>query len=773
MEKTVNTPSEPTLDMSAVIARYKRYWWLFVIAIVVALTLAAMYLYKERPTYLIISTVLVDQDDNSSGAGASLLKSMSLGIGSQKVDDEVVVMGSQELCRNMIAQLKLNRNYIERKGFLKSEDHYGTSPIEIDAADAVFDTLSIAMQFRIDVATDGRADITVKRGMFKTLATVEHTTLPATVKTPYGLYVVRTTPTYKSGKAYRIHSSVMGNDLKAEELMKQMTVRVLSKKSNAIYLDVLDKNVDRGRDKLNTLITLYNKRGQLEKDEQAVNTAKFIDERLGLIYKDLMGSEAEIEAYKRAHNMVDVQLQTKSLIGKQEQADQALVALETRRRIVQMIKDFVSQPANARALIPFSADSTAASGAIQSYNALVMQRMKLENSALDNNQALKQLDDQIEVMRQNVLKGVDNTLGALRIQIGQAAAVSSQSGSQMSGFPTEERQMRSLYREQGIQNTLYTFLLQKREENALVLAATTPKGKVVDHAYAKSEPVRPKKVVVLLTALLAGLLIPALLLYLKNLLNTKFASTDELESLTTIPVVGHIHHNRKADEHLVVRDGSTRTIVELFRYVRNNVQFMLPSQDDKVVLVTSSVSGEGKTFISSNLAAAFALLGKRVALVGMDIRKPQLASVLQGINAEPGVTNFLSQYGMTLDEVVQRVGEVDNLDVLVAGPVPPNPSELLLGDRVGALMTQLRERYDIIVVDSAPIAMVSDSFSLAKWASATIIVTRAGFTRRSQIKYINRLVADSRLPHPCIVLNDTKPRNDAGYGYGYGNDSNN
>jgi len=760
------------IDFQALVARYKKYWWLLAASFVVCMGLAFLYLKVKKPVFLIVSTVLVDQDNNSSGAGAQLVKSLSLGGGGSRVDDEVVVMGSQELRSQMISRLHLNRSYVERKGFLKSVDHYGDSPIEIDAPEGVFDTLSVSMVFKVKIDANGRADVTVKKGRFNTLAELNAAPLPATVKTPYGLFSLRTTQHYVPKKEYSITATVSGNIPAAEALQKHMVVKVYSKKSNAIYMDVTETNPARGRDMLNTIIALYNERGQREKDEQAVNTGKFIEDRLGLIYKDLTGSEAEIEAYKRAHNMIDVGLQTKSLIGKQEIADRAIVNIETKYRIAAMIKDFVNDPANRNSYIPFSADSTSASGSIKAYNALVMERMHLAASATDDNQAMHRLDEQIETMRANVVRGIDNTLGALKIQLARANAESAASMGEMSSYPTEEREARALYRQQGIQNTLYTFLLQKREENALVLAATTPKGKVVDHAYAKSEPVAPRKMVVLFMALLASLLLPMLLLYLKNMFYTKFSTEAELEDIAQMPVIGHIHHNRHTGENLVVQEGRTWTIVELFRYVRNNIQFMLTGENDKVVLVTSSVSGEGKSFVSINVASAFALLGKRVALVGMDIRKPRLASMLDGINEVPGVTGYLSQPATTLADVVQNVSAVDGLDVIVGGAIPPNPSELLLNARVKQFFDELRDNYDIIVVDSAPVAMVSDTFSLSKWADATVCVTRAAYTKRMQVKQLNRLVADGRLKNAGIVINDTKPNADNGYGYGYGEDVN-
>jgi len=380
--------------------------------------------------------------------------------------------------------------------------------------------------------------------------------------------------------------------------------------------------------------------------------------------------------------------------------------------------------------------------------------------------ALKQLDEEIATMHAHVIQGIDTSLKGINMRLGQMQSQANETAGEFSKVPTEEREARELYRQQGIQNTLYTFLLQKREENALVLAATTPKGKIVDHAYAHSTPVKPVPFKIYFLALVAGLLIPVVLLFLKRLLTTKFTSQEELEEIAKAPVVGEICHNRHSSQ-LVVQDGKTSSIVELFRLLRNNIQFMLPSKDDKVLLVTSSVSGEGKSFVSTNLAASFALLGKRVALVGMDIRSPKLASML-AMREAPGVTAYLAKHDISLDQIIQPCDQVKGLDVIVGGTIPPNPSELLLTDRVQQLFEELKTRYDMIVVDSAPVAMVSDTFSLSRYANVIVYVTRSNYTKRNHIKYLNTAIQRGQLNHVALVLNDTNPKLSQGYGYGYG-----
>ena len=765
-----NTPptaqqEEQIIDFSAFVRKYKRYWWLFLLSLIACISIAFVYLKIAKRVYNVKAVVLVAQDDNGAGAGASLLKSMKLMGQGSKVDDEMVVFSSQELCTQVVNQLKLNHSYIEDKGWFKPErDHYNSSPIEVIAPEEMFDTLS-SVKFKIDVDKAGRANIKATSGKHK-LADVKGVTLPTTLKTVYGRFAINTTKKFKQGKECHITARLTGNQILGERLNKRIKEKLASKKSNGINLSIAENNKSRGMDILNTLMDLYNDRGQREKDEQAINTAKFIDERLALIYKGLTSSEADIESYKKAHKIVDPELQIKSAVAKQELSDRAIIKLETNKQLLGMVRDFVSNPANKHSYIPFEVDSSAASGSIRAYNNLLAKRQELAQSAKGDNLALKQLDEQIDAMHGNVVQGINSSIKGVDIQLNKMRSQFNQTASEMGQVPTEEREARELLRQQGIQNTLYTFLLEKREENALVLAATTPKGKIVDHAYAQSTPISPNRMVVLVMALLASLLLPLLLVYLKDLFTTKFSNQEELEEISQVPFIGHIHHNRH-NTQLVVKDGKTSAIVELFRYVRNNLQFMLNKEDDKVILVTSSVSGEGKSFISTNIASSFALLGKRVALVGMDIRSPKLAQMLD-LNEMPGVTSYLSRSDVSLDQIAQPCKEVKGLDVFVGGAIPPNPSELLLSDRVKDMFRDLRERYDVIIVDSAPVAMVSDSFALDKYSNATVYVTRANYTKRNLIKFMNRIAANKQLKNMCIVLNDTKPSNDNTYGYGYG-----
>ncbi|MDY5405014.1 MAG: polysaccharide biosynthesis tyrosine autokinase [Sodaliphilus sp.] len=735
-----------------------RHWWLFALSFIFCFGILFLYLRKTLPSYIVSSTVLVDDQSLSFAGignpkGNSMLKSV-MGGGDVNVFNEIEILASENLAAKTVDALDINCRYYEKTGFLKKQDHYGTSPIIVEAPKELFDTLSVTLPFKIKVYADGKTDITVKKGMFSNYAELKGVELPATVKTPFGLFVVKPTQYFTPKHEYSITASVAGNIPAALELQKDMTVDLKAKKTDIVYMDVMDNDVKRGRDILNTLVRLYNERGMKESDTQGMTTARFIDERLSLIYKNLMGSEAEIEAYKKAHNLIDPVAQAKTTIIKGETSESAIIALETQYRIASMIKGFITDPANKHSLIPFESDSLSAK-MVRTYNALITQRQHLETSAKADNPALVQLDQQLNAMRENMLGSVNNALGAMRIKIDRAKDLQGESKGDMSQFASTERETRNLYRNQAIQNELYIFLLQKREENALKMAAAQPKGTMVDEAYAASEPVKPKKPLLAFVALIMTFALPFCILYVKKMLKNKIGSQDELEAITPAHLLGQIYHARE-DELQVIADTNTKN-AELFRYLRGNVQFVLPESTDKVVLVTSAVAAEGKSYIAANVASSLALMGKKVALVELNLRKPSLGEMF-GIIASKGMSDYLSNGEVSLHDIVSTTA--DGLDVYVAGTVPPNPSELLQGSRAAQLMEQLREQYDYVVVDSASLATASDTFSLTSQADATVVVLRANSTKQAYVKWINRLMAEGKLSNVGFVLNGVKNSDD-------------
>lgn len=751
-----------TFDMGRLMATVGRHRWLFIISVAVCLGLSLLYLYRTPKTYAVSAQVLVSDED---GGGSSMLKTLALGTGGASVEDEVLVMDAHQLLAQAVEELGLNKTYITNVNIIKKRDLYGVSPLKVMAPKSLLDTLSETLIFKIDVNDKGdEVDVKVKRGRFKTLAEGHATHLPMTIRTPYGLFAIDTTKYYKPGKDVYVCAFVSSPDATAQGIT-ELVVSRSSKKSNGISLEWEDNVPERGADLLDKMIEIYNRWSQAKKDETARNTARFIDERLEYIYRELSSSEADIQNFKQAQGITEPQVEVPLKLQRQSQIDAQLTNLQTQNEVFQMIRQFVSDPKTRYEPIPFLEGANDA--ALEEYNGLILRRMTLLKTAKPGNVALQTLDTQIDAMRQNVIATIDRVIASNSMRMRQAASKNSQERGTLTRYPSQERHYRELMRQQTVKNTLYSFLLEKREENQLLLAASLPKGQIIDRAYVHNKPVAPKTPMVIFLGLVLGLILPAMYLYLKGLLNNKFDNPDELSRLTSVPIAGEMAHSRRAaTQGLVIQGNSTDPVAELFRLIRSNMDFMLPATEPgqgSVIAVTSSVGGEGKSFIAANLAETLALAGKRVVLVGYDIRKPMLARYLD-LKAEPGITNYLSNPDVTIQQLIQRKAD---FDVIVAGPIPPNPAELLLSQRAADSIATLRQMYDIVLLDTAPMGMVSDSAALTKYADLTLYVTRARYTLKSHIAMLNKYVADKRLRHVALVVNDVHLDRNSGYGYGY------
>ena len=754
-------------DYTQIIKKYLKHWKLFIISVVVCGALAFVYAKIRKEVYLIKADVLVVEESGQSSQSA-LMRRFSFGNlmgGSSNVDDEVNLLGAYSTYRSVVKRLGLNRQHVVKTGFLKKEYLYKEYPVEVYVAPTVEDTLSIGLQFKVRIDEKGRISTTV-RGKGKVLAKVESDMFPQSISTPYGDFIVNSTPNYEPGEKLATDISICGYDVEAENAYERTAVSIPDKKANLIHLEIEETEIERGKDLLNMIITRYNERGIEQKNWEAEQKAGFIDERIALVMQELTETEKQIETYKKEHNLTNIEVEAKIMLEQNKELREKEIEIESQEQMVGVIENFLKNN-NDYGLIPFAAslDDHASMNAIQQYNELVLKRLEVTSSAKGKNPSLQILDNQIEATRKNVLETLQGLKESFAVSRAVLLEQESEFLSRIKNMPTQEREFVEMQRQQLVKQELFLFLLQKREENALTLSMSTPKGMIINEAYRIVEPVGTPKKIILLAGLLLGLVLPIMYLYLKDLLRTKFSTRAELEALTAVPVLGEICME-KSNEHIVIREGENSSIAELFRLVRNNIQFILNNKDEKVILITSSVAGEGKSFVGSNLAISMALLGKRVLLIGMDIRNPQLANYLDLHHAK-GLTNYLADAQTKVDEIVIHDALLKNLDVVLAGPVPPNPSELLLSERVDELFALLRKEYDYVIIDSAPVSMVSDTFSLARISDATIYICRANFTTKEYIRYVNRIVSEKRLKKVSLVLNGTDAKQ--GYGYGYGN----
>lgn len=753
------------VDLGEVLRSYASKWYWFLISVVCCCALGFLYSRTVEPKYVVRANIILSEDNTGSLLSAGMGDMGALFGGNSSAEDEALIVSSHSTFREVSRTLGLNRTHKVRRMPLVYNFVYKEYPVDVVADPSInLDTLRTNITFKVSVGSDGRADI-IAKAKKKKIVDVSDVELPKVVTTPYGAFTVMPTPYMPKGEAVKTVIRFAGYDNSAEDLLEDVSIGLASKRSSVISMEMVTTDVDYAKDVLNTLIAQYNSAGVAEQSAKNSKTADFIAERLTLLLDSLVVTEEALEQYKARNGLTEPEIDSRYKFTRLGELDQAYtlaaVTSENLRTVIRMLE---ASGSGDYAIIPSGSGSEAVARTIQEYNTLVAERNRISRSAKPGNETLVMLDERIEQYRDNILKSMRGAL-AEAVETEQVFGRNYQRTlAEIGSMPAQERTLRDLMRQQKIKEETYLFLLQKQEETAILLANATPKGQIIDAAYSLNDDVSTSTAMILIMAFVAGLLIPPLVITIRRLTRVKFSTKEEMEQKTELPVLGEVCTDHSG-QTLVVRPGGSGSTAELFRLIRVNLQFILGSADDKVVLMTSTKSGEGKSYVSINLAASMAMLGKRTLLIGMDIRKPRLGQYL-GITAPHGLTEYLATTDMPLDKIVSRDALIPNLDVILAGPIPPNPSEMLASERVDALFAKLRELYDYIIIDSAPVGMVSDSFLLARVSDATIYVTRANYTTFADLRFAENIYNEQRLRKMSVVINGTLARK--GYGYGYG-----
>jgi capsular exopolysaccharide synthesis family protein len=554
-----------------------------------------------------------------------------------------------------------------------------------------------------------------------------------------------------------------------------LSISQTDKTSSVIQLSLKTTVPERGEDFLNTLLQKYQQAGMEDKNEMAANTIKFVNTRLDSLTQELNGVESRLQHFMSTNGMANIEEQSKLFLDQASQLDQELTKQQLQLKILQQIHQYVSQPEKSYDLVPSTLgiqDPTLLS-LIQQYNALQLQRsQQVRAGASPNNPIVKTMDHQINELRNNIRENVSNLEKSVQLAINKLEEQNQAFENKIRNVPKLQRDYISIKRQQDIKQTLYIYLLQKREEASITKAAAVSNSKVIDPAKTIPQPVAPKKRLIYLAALLLGLGLPGGLLYLKETLSRKITSRQDVEALTDVPIYAEVGHSQK-EGPLVVMSGVRSPVAEQFRNLRTNLNFVLGATGKKkIILITSSMSGEGKSFVSLNLAMTYALLGKRTVLVDMDLRRPKLGRYLNMEN-HLGVSSYLAGEKMLEALPAELTFGQHNLHFINSGPVPPNPAELLLQPAMDEMITWLQEKYDYILLDTPPVGLVTDAQVLEKYADASLYIIRHNYTMKEQLRGLKNLQQDKKLPGLGIVLNDIKAGDSyrygyGGYGYGYG-----
>ena len=557
----------------------------------------------------------------------------------------------------------------------------------------------------------------------------------------------------------------------ARDYCKSLSIAPTSKTTSVAVISLKNSSLQRGQDFINQLLEMYNRNTNNDKNEIAQKTAEFIDERIGIISKELGSTEANLETFKRDAGITDLTSEAQIALAGNAEYEKKSVENRTQISLVNDLRKYLR--GNEYEVLPSNVglQDAALIGAIERYNEMLIERKRLLRTSTENNPTIVNLDTSIRAMKANVQATLEGTLQGLMITKESLDREASRYSRRISNAPGQERAYVSIARQQEIKAGLYLMLLQKREENAIALAATANNAKIIDEAIADDIPVSPKRSIIYLIALVLGVGIPVGIIYLIELTKFKIEGRADVEKLTSVPVVGDIPlTDEKNDKNgsIAVFENKNNLMSETFRNIRTNLQFMLDN-DQKVILVTSTVSGEGKSFVSSNLAISLSLLGKKVVIVGLDIRKPGLNKVFQLSNKERGITQYLSNPETDLMELVQPSDVNKNLFILPGGTVPPNPTELLARNGLDRAIEALKKNFDYVILDTAPIGMVTDTLLIGRIADLSVYVCRADYTHKAEYTLINELSFEKKLPNLCTVINgvDLKKRK-YGYYYGYG-----
>ena len=757
-------------------------WYWFILSVIICVGLAAIYLRYTTPTYQTVAKLLIkDQDDNKK-SGIKYSSNLGTMSNSEGIDNEIEILGSRSVAQDAVRDLKLYVNYIT-KGRLKTITLYRDQPLSVDVDSKHLENLNRPIELSIKrdsntfILTGTYYVPTNERdaeGPF-TLNTKFYS-LPHSIATRAGIITISSNQGKILRKGEELEVVLQSPRDACGQYVNNIQISKSTQGTSIAYLKMIDEIPNRSIDYLKQLVVAYNRQANEDKNTIALSTERFISSRLGKISQELGASEGKLQKYKQRNGVVEQQMNAASSFTNQTTSEQKLTDMETQ---IQLFNSVASEVKNSSRdftqVIPSDvglSDATASS-LINKYNELVLERNRLLRSASVNSPVVEPLTDQIRTLNKNIRRAIETARNNLEIQRDAVVSQFQKYNTQVAEAPVQERMIQSIDREKDVMSNLFSMLLQKREENSMSLAATVDKGKLIDDPQFAGI-VSPNTNMIYLVAFFIGLLLPSLILFLIQLFRYKIEGHEDVARLTKLPIIADVpvaNDAAKGKADIVVHENQNNQMEEVFRSMRTNIQFIL-EEKQKVILFTSSTSGEGKTFTAANLAVSFALLGKKVIFVGLDIRRPRLAEQFKINDHKHGITNLLIKNDPTLEDLKEQIipsGVNQYLDLLMAGPIPPNPTELIARHSLNTVFEQLRQEYDYVIVDTAPVGLVTDTLQIGRIVDATVYMCRADYTLKSSFDMINELSAEKKLPKMNIVLNGVDmSKKKYGYYYGYG-----
>ena len=762
-------------------------WQWFVLSTIICLGSAYLYLRYTTPIHNVTTKILIKDDGNSnkmrrtSVNGIESMTNLGTITTGYGIENEQEILKSTIVAVQAVRDLKLYVSYWN-DGRIKDQILYKTQPISVDLDFAHLEKLSHPINLKITrkggtYKVEGSywqtIDELTANGSFSFEKTFS--SLPYTIETKTGTIYLTKNNGYTMRDGQKMIVRIMSPQNASYKYANGLSIQQSSKETSVLNISFKDTNIKRGIDFLNQLAICYNGLANEDKNEIAVRTESFINDRLEKISAELNNTDGSLESYKKRNNLIELKIDAPGSLGNKNAYRQKLTDVDMQIALINSLIQFANRPGNKYQVLPsnIGLQDQASTSLINEYNKIALERNRMLRSASETSPVIESLTSQLDIITPSITQALSQAKKSLEIQRNAVASQYNIYENEVARTPEQERILTRIGREREVTSGLYLMLLQKREENSITLAATADKAKVIEKPQYTGK-VSPNDKTIMLIALICGIAIPALIMIIINFFRFRIEGREDVMKLTKLPIIADVaiaNEAVKTRADIVVHENENNQMEEIFRSMRTNLQFMLKDKEN-VIMFTSSTSGEGKTFNCANLAVSFALLGKKVILVGLDIRKPRLAELFEIKNHHNGITPLLTMAEPTWNDIKEQIlpSEINkNLDLLMAGPVPPNPSELMARPSLETIIDCLKEKYDYVLIDTAPVGLVTDTLHIGKIANATIYMCRADYTPKACFDTINELANEDKLPNIALVINGIDmSKKKHGYYYGYG-----
>lgn len=745
------------VDFSSLISKMLSNWYWFVISLIVCFSLSYLYLRYTSPIYKTSSRVLITSDKPTTPGEDELTQALGGQLGSTStVEGEAEILKTRHLMVKVVKDLKSYITYFH-KGKVRSIDLYQSGPFKL----TLFDSPDSIRPVSMDVHLSGNKVILSNKTYNKQVNLYQRFIIPGLGR----VQIEKGEGKPEKSAIYTVNVSTVNQAVGA--IMAKMEVTIPIKQVDIIALSMTSQIPKSSEDIINKLIEEYVHGNVEDKNKIADSTIAFIDNRLIYVGQELGKIEGNVQSFKQENKIADITAQAGLLVSTTGSNKEDLAKIETQISVLSSIENYLTSSGSNQRIVPSGAlmDDPGFTASVERYNAIVLEKEKSSIGQTEDNPYMKNLNQQIVSARADMLTSIRGLKRSLNVSKQKLDARSNSLAGNIRQVPAVERKYLDLTRQQDIKQALYTFLLQKREETAISKTSNISSCKVIEPPVSEG-PISPVRGNVYGYGIIAGLFLPFAVLFLGDRLDTKVASVEQVRSRTNVSVIGEIGQSNTTDGTIVVSQGSRTPISEQFRSLRTNLTFFL-KESEKTILLTSSMSGEGKSFISLNLATVLAISGKKVIVMEMDLRKPNLSSKLN-IRNDYGFTNYIVSKDVTPDDVIKPSGTHENLFIISSGNIPPNPTEIILSERMDVLMAALVEKFDFIIIDAPPIGMVTDAQLLSKYADLTLYAVRQGYTFKDQLEIPQEIYVNQKMKNIAILMNDVKNNKSYGYGYGYG-----